>query len=105
MRRTMNVEVASDASLFAVDAVLLGRTAMEEVVRTGFVSDARRIRRDGRLIYADTFRLTDELETSVMIPTVLAGHLAMASLIYIAPVGAKLLNHPGAAKVAARGTP
>jgi urease accessory protein len=85
LRRTMSVDMAADATLLAVEAVVFGRTAMDEAVTTGFVSDTWRIRRDGVLVYADTFRVADDIKTTLAAPAVLAGHRAMASLIYAAP--------------------
>ncbi len=85
MRRTMQVEMAGDATLLALEAIVFGRTAMDESVRTGFVSDTWRIRRQGKLVYADTFRIDEDAAEAVANPAVLAGNRAMASLVYVAP--------------------
>jgi len=85
LRRSMTVEMAADATLLAVEAIVFGRTAMDEQVQTGFVSDSWRIRRDGTLIYADTFRVDGEAGAILSNPAALAGCRAMASVIYVAP--------------------
>ena len=43
-------------SLLAVETLIFGRAAMGEDVRRGVCRDAWRVRRDGKLVFADTFR-------------------------------------------------
>ncbi len=63
MRRTMSVDLAEDATFLGLEAIVFGRTAMQESVTTGFISD--------------TWRIAN--------PAVMAGNRAMASIIYAAP--------------------
>jgi urease accessory protein len=85
LARRLDVEMASDASLLLFEATVFGRVAHEERVETGFFEDRWRIRRDGTLVYADTFRLSGALATRLGRPTVAAGARAIATLLYIAP--------------------
>lgn len=85
LRRTMQVNMAADAAFLGVEAIVFGRTAMDEAVNTGFVSDTWRIRRDGTLVYADTFRLDGEVGAALAHASVLSGRRAMANLVYAAP--------------------
>ena len=55
-RRT-EVQLAGDATFLAVETLIFGRAAMGEDVHHGACRDAWRIRRDGELVFADTFRV------------------------------------------------
>jgi len=85
LRRTMSVDMAASASFLGLEAIVLGRTAMSEEVAAGFISDSWRIRRNGTLIYADTFHLDGDIAAAVANPAVLAGCRALATVIYVAP--------------------
>jgi len=53
LSRRIEVNVAEDARLLAVESVILGREAMGEVVTYARLRDRWRIRRSGRLVFAD----------------------------------------------------
>ena len=57
LKRNLTADVAGDGRLLAVEAIVLGRTAMGETAKDVSISDAWRIRRDGKLIFADGLRL------------------------------------------------
>ena len=57
LSRGLEADLAEDARLLAVEAVVLGRTAMGETVRMAPFRDRWRIRREGRLVFADDLRL------------------------------------------------
>ena len=57
LARRMEVDIAATGSLVAAEAVVLGRTAMGEDVRSLSFRDHWRVRRDGRLVYADSVSL------------------------------------------------
>jgi urease accessory protein len=57
LRRGFQAEVSRRGRLLAVESLVLGRTAMGECFETGFLHDAWRIRRDGRLIWADALHM------------------------------------------------
>ena len=53
LTRRITAELAADATLLAVESVILGREAMGETVRQARLHDRWRIRREGTLIFAD----------------------------------------------------
>ena len=98
--RRLDVDMAEDASLWAVESVVLGRTAMGEQVETGSLSDQWRIRRGGRLIHADGLRLRDRDTPDGDRASILdiCGHAAtangrpaMASVVHVSPDAEDLL--------------
>jgi urease accessory protein len=90
-RRT-EVELAARARFLAVEMLIFGRQAMGEEVRHGFCRDAWRIRRDGALVFADTFRLSGGIAAALARPATLAGARAAAMVIYAASDAASRLN-------------
>lgn len=85
MRRTLSADVAPTARLLAVEAIVLGRTAMGESARDVSVSDAWRIRRGGTLVFADTLRLDGDAATIMAGRATGGGAIAMATLVLVAP--------------------
>lgn len=85
LRRTLTADVAPDARLLAVEAVLLGRTAMGESARDVIVSDAWRIRRGGTLIFADTMRLDGDAAATMARGATGGGAVAVATVVMVAP--------------------
>jgi len=83
-RRT-EVELAGTARFLAVETLIFGRQAMGEDVRHGLCRDRWRIRRDGRLVFADTFRVSGDIAAALARPATLSGARAAAMLIYVAP--------------------
>ena len=53
LSRRIEADLAADARLLAVESIILGREAMGETVSHASLRDRWRIRRDGRLIFAD----------------------------------------------------
>lgn len=53
LNRTLDVDLEAGARLLAVEAVVLGRRAMGETVRQLDLTDRWRVRREGRLLFAD----------------------------------------------------
>ena len=88
LRRRLDVSMAEDATLWALEAYVLGRKAMGEKVRAGFVSDQWRIRRGGRLVFAEAMRLSDAdgaFDTALSGRATAYGADAFATLILCAP--------------------
>jgi urease accessory protein len=83
LSRTLEADLAAGATLLAVEAVVLGRTAMDETVRTGSLHDRWRIRREGRLVFADDLRLDGPIWELAAAPPVLGGGRAFASLLLV----------------------
>ena len=85
LARRLDVDLAADARLLAVEAVVLGRTAMAETVRHGELHDRWRIRREGRLVFADDLRLAGPVAALADLAPVLGGGRAFASILLVAP--------------------
>ncbi len=80
LARRLEVDLAGDATLLAVEPLVFGRLAMGERITALRFSDQWRVRRDGRLIYADALRFSGSA-TLLSRPGVLGGAGAMASVL------------------------
>ncbi len=85
LSRRLDVTMAGDARLLACEAVLFGRTAMGEDVRSIALDDAWTVRRDGRLVYADRLRLHGDSRAVLGGGATGAGARAVASVLLAAP--------------------
>lgn len=83
--RQLDVSIAGDATLVAVEAIVFGRTAMGEEIRRLDLSDDWRVRRDGRLVYADALRLSGDARDVLKGKATGGGARAVASLLLVAP--------------------
>jgi urease accessory protein len=83
LRRNFVADLAPTARLLAVESLVFGRAAMGEVFRSGFVHDSWRIRRGGRLIFADALRLDGDIAALRALPFGFGDARACASLIYV----------------------
>ncbi|MBS1181074.1 MAG: ureD [Proteobacteria bacterium] len=92
LRRRFDVELSGDARLVAVESVVLGRTAMGEEVTAVELADHWRVRRDGRLVYADALRLSGDSRTVLAGRATGGGARAFASLLMVAPEAAGRLG-------------
>jgi urease accessory protein len=95
LRRRAAVELAADAVLLAGEILVFGRIASGERMASGLVHDAWEVRREGRLIWADRFHLTDDslgsLHSKTADPACLDGATACATLLLAAPDAAAFL--------------
>jgi urease accessory protein len=64
---------------------VLGRAAHGEKMVGGHITDSWRVKRDGRLIWADCFRATDETFPHLNRKALLSNCKAVATLIYFGP--------------------
>ncbi|WP_371345808.1 urease accessory protein UreD [Ancylobacter sp. IITR112] len=85
VERSIAAEVAPDARLLLVEPVILGRTARGERVSHGSLADRWRIRRDGRLIYADGLQLDGDIAATLDRRATAGGWAAFATLLLVAP--------------------
>ena len=81
LRRTIDIELAESAGLVMAEAVVFGRTAMGEILREGLFADRWRVRRGGRLIYADAVLLDGDIAEKLGHRAVAAGSLAIGSAL------------------------
>jgi urease accessory protein len=103
LRRDMQVRLADTSSFLGIEAVVLGRTAMDETMRTGSLVDRWRIWRGGKLIYADALRIEGAIDDQMQRSAVGAGARAMAVIIHVSSRAASLLNDVREALVGAIG--
>jgi len=81
LSRRINVNLAGDASLLMAEAVVFGRSAMGETVHEGRLVDRWRVRRDGRLLFAETVRLDGGISERLAQRAVTAGGIAIATVL------------------------
>lgn len=79
--RRIDINLAGRASLLMVEAVVFGRYAMGEAVHEGRLVDRWRVRRDGRLIFAETVRLDGAISEQLAQPAVAGGGIAIATVL------------------------
>jgi urease accessory protein len=81
LARTIAISLASAAGLLVAETVVFGRTAMGETVREGFFADRWRIRRDGRLLFAENFRLDGAVGDRLGEAAVAGGRTALGTVL------------------------
>jgi urease accessory protein len=84
LSRRIDIDLAGDASLIVAEAVVFGRAAMGEAMAEGFFTDRWRVRREGKLIYADTARLDGAIAEKMAQRAVTKGGIAIATVL-VAP--------------------
>lgn len=85
LSRTITADLADDAGLLLCEAVILGRHAMGETFARGAFHDRWRIRREGRLVFADDLRLDGDIPHQIHQSALLAGAGAFATLLLVSP--------------------
>ena len=90
LSRRIDIDLADGASLVMAEAVVFGRAAMGEAMEQGHFTDRWRVRRAGRLIYADTARLDGGIAAHLSERAVTAGGIAVATVL-AAPGGEETL--------------
>lgn len=88
LARRFDIAIAPGARLLAAEMLVLGRAARGEALTEGSVLDRWRLRRGGRLAWADTLRL-DDPAASRGARFVLDGAGAVATLLLAAPDAAR----------------
>jgi urease accessory protein len=85
VNRRTEIEVSSGAELLALDWLVLGRAAHGEEMVGGCIRDSWLVKKDGRLIWADTFRAVDDLFSQLYRTALLSDCKAVATLICFGP--------------------
>jgi urease accessory protein len=83
LRRTIDVTLAPDARLILAEALVLGRTAMDESVSEGSLFDRWRVRGAGRLVFAETLRLDGAISAKLSEAAVARGGVAVATVLIV----------------------
>ncbi|MGB8398313.1 urease accessory protein UreD [Bradyrhizobium sp.] len=90
--RRIDIDLAEDASLLLCEIVVFGRAAMGERMRHGEFVDRWRMRRGGRLAFAETVRLDGDIGEKLAKPAIANGGVAIGTALIV----------PGDEAVAAR---
>jgi len=83
LSRTIDVTLAPDARLFLAEAIVFGRSGMGESVEKGALFDRWRVRRDGKLVYAESVRLDGAIAARLAAPAVAKGGIAVATVLIV----------------------
>jgi urease accessory protein len=81
LERRIDIALTGEASLLMAEAFVFGRAAMGETVQDGRLIDRWRVRRDGRLIFAETLRLDGAISDHLAQPAMTAGRTAIATVL------------------------
>lgn len=84
IERRLEVDLAEDAELLAVEPVVFGRTAMRERISAMRLTDMWRVRRNDELIHADALRIAGSAALLAR-PATFGGAGAMASILLASP--------------------
>lgn len=83
--RVLDVRLAGDARFLGLEMLVFGRAAMGERVEQAEITDAIRVRRDGRFILHDAIRLHGDVGAILARSAVARGARAVATLVMVAP--------------------
>ena len=83
LKRSIEVDLAFGATLLMAEALVFGRSAMGETVEEGSLTDRWRVRRDGRLLFAETMRLDGSIARTLREPAVARGGIAVATVLAV----------------------
>ena len=83
--RRLEIDLHESATLLAVEPVILGRPAMGEKIHNLRYSDQWRVRKGGRLIFADAVRVVGDADQISNRLATLNGAGAYANLLYVSP--------------------
>jgi urease accessory protein len=83
VNRRIDIDLAEDASLLLCEIVVFGRAAMGETMRTGHFIDRWRLRRGGRLVFAETVRLDGDIGAKLAKPAVAKGGAAIGTALIV----------------------
>jgi len=90
--RRIDIDLAEDASLLLCEIVVFGRAAMGERMQSGAFIDRWRLRRGGRLVFAETVRLEGDIGEKLARPAVAKGGVAIGTAL-IVPGDEALVQH------------
>jgi len=83
LTRSIEADVAPDARLFLAEAIVFGRSGMGEAVEEGALFDRWRVRRGGKLIYAEGVRLGGKIAQRLGEAAVADGNIAIATVLAV----------------------
>jgi urease accessory protein len=81
--RRIDIDLAEDASLLLCEIVVFGRGAMGERMLHGEFVDRWRLRRGGRLVFAETVRLDGDIGAKLARPAIAKGGVAIGTALIV----------------------
>lgn len=81
--RAIDIDLADSASLLLSEIVVFGRTAMGEQMKRGSFVDRWRLRRGGKLVFAETVRLDGDIGGMLAKPAVAKGGAAIGTALIV----------------------
>jgi urease accessory protein len=81
--RQIDIDLADSASLLLCEIVVFGRAAMGERMLQGEFVDRWRIRRGGRLVFAETIRLDGDIGAKLANPAIAKGGVAVGTALIV----------------------
>lgn len=81
--RRIDIDLAEDASLLLCEIVVFGRSAMGETMQDGEFTDRWRLRRGGRLVFAETIRLDGDIGAKLARPAFAKGGVAIGTALIV----------------------
>ncbi len=83
VRRRIDIDMAESASLLLCEIVVFGRAAMGERMRQGEFVDRWRLRRGGRLVFAENMRLDGDIGEKLAKPAIANGGVAIGTALVV----------------------
>jgi urease accessory protein len=83
LSRRIDIDLDQTASLLLCESVVFGRAAMGELIRSGEFVDRWRLRRGGRLVFAETVRLDGEIGEKLARAAVARGGVAIGTALIV----------------------
>jgi urease accessory protein len=81
--RRIDIDLADDASLLLCEIVVFGRAAMGERMQQGEFVDRWRLRRGGKLVFAETVRLDGDIGEKLARPAIAKGGAAIGTALIV----------------------
>jgi urease accessory protein len=81
--RRIDIDLAEAASLLLCEIVVFGRSAMGEAMRHGEFVDRWRVRRAGRLVFAETVRLDGNIGEKLAKSAIVRGGVAIGTALIV----------------------
>jgi urease accessory protein len=81
--RRIDIDLADSASLLLCEIVVFGRSAMGERMQRGEFVDRWRLRRGGKLVFAETVRLDGDIGAKLAKPAVANGGVAIGTALIV----------------------
>jgi urease accessory protein len=81
--RRIDLDLAESASLLLCEIVVFGRSAMGERMMRGEFTDRWRLRRGGRLVFAENIRLDGDIGAKLAKPAIARGGVAVGTALIV----------------------